>query len=121
MAGSSKAELKALQRANQQAEMAKIRASLAGDAEAVRAAFWNRIPEQLRVMVCYLAGLDKTMGKKALRDLSAGDRAKINAQLRFMLPHLENMQRCATGGKTRDYGEMAAHCFNGIAAKDTIQ
>lgn len=120
MAGSSKEELKALQRANQRAHMATIRSTLAGDMEAVRAAFWNRIPEQLRVMVCYMAGLDKTKGKKALRDLCAGDRAKVNAQLRFMLPHLENMQRCATGGKTRDHGEMAGHEVNGIAAIEQL-
>lgn len=121
MAGLSKAELKALSSANQKAEMTKIRAMLAGDAEAVRAAYWNRTPEGVRKMACFMAGIDAKRGKAPIQSFDAAERAALHAAIKNMLPHLENLMRCATGGKTADHGEMGAHSFDGIAAKGTIQ
>lgn len=114
MAITSKQEHAALSRAAALAELAKCKAITAADAEHVRAAFWSRAPEQVRMFVCFMAGLDKAKGKGALAQLSAGDRARINAELRRLIPQMESLLRCAQGGKTHDHGEMAAHCFDGI-------
>lgn len=116
MALTSKQEHEALSRTVARAELDKCKTILAGDMETVRAAFWNRASEQLRMFVCFAAGLDKSKGKGALQQLDAGERAAINGAIKRMLPELENLMRCAKGGKTHDHGEMAAHCFDGIVS-----
>lgn len=121
MAGLSAEETKALSRASQQAEMAKIKAVTESNMEAYRAACWNRLPEHTRMMICLAAGLDETLGKGPLKNLSAGDRAKIHVEARRVMHDMEVLLQCARGGKTRDHGEMAMHALDGIAAKGQMQ
>lgn len=101
--------------------LARRQAMLEQDMEAVRAAFWNRIPQRTRQMVCHMAGIDANKGKGPLLHLDAAERAKIHAEIKRMLPDLDAAMKCATGGKTHDHGEMAGHALNGITAGGTIQ
>jgi hypothetical protein len=117
----SKDEARALSRAVGNAALSNLKAMTAGDLEAVRAAFWNRTPEPIRMMACHMAGIDAKRGKAALNTFDAADRARLHAQLRHLIPHLENLMRCATGGKTHDHGEMAPHSYDGIAAPEAMQ
>lgn len=121
MALTTKHEQAALSGAHARAALDKCKAILAADMEHVRAAFWNRLPERTRVAICNAAGLSKEKGKGALAQLSAADRAKVHAEARRVLRDMEILLRCAQGGKTHDHGEMAAHCFDGIASPGVVQ
>lgn len=99
----------------------RLEAQKLADAEAVRAAYWNRMPVRMRQMVCHMAGLDAKKGKGPLMAIDASERARVNAEIAHMLRFLPDMQRCCTGGKVNDHGEMAGHQVNGIAAKQVLQ
>lgn len=99
----------------------RLEAQKLADAEAVRAAYWNRMPMRMRQMVCHMAGIDAKKGKGPLLRLDAAERARVNAEISHMLRFLPDLQRCCTGGKVNDHGELAAHALDGIAAKGTIQ
>lgn len=121
MADLSKSELEALRKANARAEIDKCKTILAGDFEHVRAAFWNRLPERTRMMICLSAGLDKSKGQGPLQALDAAERARINAEARRVIRDMETIIRCAQGGKTHDHGEMTGHLFDGIASIGPVQ
>ncbi|MEC4722950.1 hypothetical protein RY831_27705 [Noviherbaspirillum sp. CPCC 100848] len=99
----------------------RLEARQLADAEAVRAAYWNRLPQRMRMMACHMAGIDAKKGKGPLLALDAAERARVHAEIGHMLRFLPDMQRCCTGGRVNDHGEMAAHRFDGIAAKTTLQ
>lgn len=117
MADLSPLEMEALRRANARAALDQCKNLLAHDMEHVRASFWNRLPERVRMAICASAGLSKEKGKGPLKLLSAADRAKVHAEARRVIRDMEIILRCAQGGITHDHGEMAAHCFNGIAGR----
>lgn len=90
------------------------------DREAVRAAHWNRLPEQTRKYICHMAGIGADKGASALRTLDALQRGKINRTAQRLLKELETLMKCAQGGDMPVTGPTAPHAADGIAA-NTIQ
>lgn len=111
----NRAELSALSHANGQAAIDAAYAILKTDAEAVRAAYWTRLPEKVRMMVCHMAGVDAKKGKGALRDLTALERGKIHCEARRLMKSLDHVMRCAQGGELPVTAPLFGHAADGIA------
>jgi hypothetical protein len=115
MANSAHPEMQALSSASANAAIDQALALLKTDKEAVRAAHWNRLPENVKKMVCKLAGIDPQKGCGALRNLNALERGKINRAAQRLIQNMEVLVRCAQGGEMPDAAPAASHMFDGIA------
>jgi hypothetical protein len=98
MAISYAQEHEALSYASANAELEKALALLKTDKESLRAGHWNRLDEQVRKMICHMAGVGVKKGEGALQDMDALERGKVNRVAARLIRDLEVVIRCAQGG-----------------------
>lgn len=74
------------------------------DAEAVRAAFWLRIPEGVRAMALLSAGLPKARAADTLNKFNAFERGRVWVALNRLIGELQLVQKCMNGGNSETPG-----------------
>lgn len=70
------------------------------DAEAVRAAFWLRVPEGVRAMALLSAGLPKARAADTLNKFNAFERGRVWVALNRLIGELQLVQKCMNGGNS---------------------
>lgn len=68
------------------------------DAEAVRAAFWLRMPMGVRTVAVMSAGLKKARAEDALCKFNAFERGRVWVSLNRLIGDLQMVQKCMQGG-----------------------
>lgn len=68
------------------------------DAEAVRAAFWLRLPMGVRTVALMAAGLHKARAEDALCKFNAFERGRVWVALNKLIGDLQIVQKCMQGG-----------------------
>lgn len=68
------------------------------DAEAVRAAFWLRMPMGVRTVAVMSAGLHKARAEDALSKFNAFERGRVWLALNKLVVDLQLVQKCMQGG-----------------------
>lgn len=86
------------------------------DMEAVRAAYWNKVPANIKKIALRLAGMDVTRFDRNLSTFDAAERCALNRAAWQAAADLETLAKCATGGRVNDSGEMGMHTADGVAA-----
>lgn len=86
-----------------QERMERVHAVKAGlirpaDAEAVRAAFWLRMPLGVRTVAVMSAGLHKARAEDALCKFNAFERGRVWLALDKLVADLMTVQKCMQGG-----------------------
>lgn len=120
MGTASRHEAAALSHASGNAAIDAAYAILNTDKEAVRAAYWNRLDEKTRMMVCHMAGLPAKKGKGALRDLNALERGQVHRECQRLVKTLETLLRCCQGGAMPSTAPLFDN-GGGIAAMGAVQ
>jgi hypothetical protein len=69
------------------------------DAEAVRAAYWMRVPLPARMVAVMSARLPKERANDALMKFDALERGRIWRELEKLIGHLTVTQKCMNGGR----------------------
>jgi hypothetical protein len=70
------------------------------DAEAVRAAFWIRVPLGVRTVAVMSAGLKKGRAEDALSKFNAFERGLVWVALSKLIADLQTVQKCMNGGNS---------------------
>jgi hypothetical protein len=70
------------------------------DAEAVRAAFWIRVPLGVRTVAVMSAGLKKGRAEDALCKFNAFERGLVWVALSKLIADLQTVQKCMNGGNS---------------------
>jgi hypothetical protein len=109
------AEHQALSTANGNAAIDAALSILNTDKEAVRAAYWNRLDEKTRRMICHMAGMDPKRGEGALKTFNALDRGRIHMAARRLMRDVETILRCCQGGELPSTAPIFGHVSDGIA------
>lgn len=68
------------------------------DAEAVRAAFWLRIPLGVRTVALLSAGLHKARAEDTLNKFNAFERGRVWVALSKLVVDLQTVMKCMQGG-----------------------
>lgn len=74
------------------------------DAEAVRAAFWLRMPMGVRTVAVMSAGLNKARAEDALSKFNAFERGRVWIALDKLIADLRTVQKCMNGGNSETPG-----------------
>lgn len=69
------------------------------DAEAVRAAYWLRVPLAARMVAVMSARMPKERAKDALYKFNALERGRIWVELEKLMGNLQVAQKCMNGGR----------------------
>ncbi|KQQ97430.1 hypothetical protein [Massilia sp. Leaf139] len=70
------------------------------DAEAVRAAFWLRMPLGVRTVAVMSAGLDKARAEDTLNKFDALERGLVWVALDKLVADLQTVKKCMNGGNS---------------------
>jgi len=70
------------------------------DAEAVRAAFWVRVPLGVRTVAVMSAGLHKARAEDTLNKFNAFERGLVWVALNKLIVDLQTVQKCMNGGNS---------------------
>lgn len=76
------------------------------DAEAVRAAFWLRMPLGVRTVAVMSAGLHKARAEDTLNKFSAFERGRVWVALDRLIADLQTVQKCMNGGNSTPPNEI---------------
>lgn len=86
------------------------------DAEAVRAAFWLRLPLGVRTVAVMSAGLHKARAEDTLNKFNSFERGRVWVALDRLIADLQTVQKCMNGGNSETPGLAApdrAEVMNG--------
>jgi hypothetical protein len=76
------------------------------DAEAVRAAFWVRMPLGVRTVAIMSAGLHKARAEDTLNKFNAYERGLVWVAMSKLIADLQTVQKCMNGGNSTPPNEI---------------
>lgn len=91
-------ERQALSHANGNAALDACLALLKTDREAVRAAYWNRLPLAVRRVAVMSANLPKERAEDTLNKFTALERGRVNISVQRLIKDLQDIGRCMQCG-----------------------